>query len=224
MSYDLFNQSDRFTTTKTQRPALAGRINTQRAAGMTLVELLLAMSVTAMITLAAGGMLTAVTYGAGERTDLRGLVVRQELISHRLAAAIRASRQVLDSDRDQLVLWVSDTNNDQVAQLSEVRWIEYDSDDTAISCIKLVFPSNWTPEQISAVDKDYVTGSSRSVQTAALRNYLDSATWADQISDWLVSPGRSSVSQSTLVSYRVTFTLSGKQPQTVIGAAALRSQ
>ena len=191
---------------------------------MTLVELLLAMSITSIITLTAGAMLSAVSYGSSERTDLRGLVVRQEMISHRIAAAIRASRQVLESDNDQLVLWISDANNDQVAQLSEVRWIELDSDTAQISSITLAFPSTWTDEQIAAVDTDYSEGSSRSVQTAALTAYVQSELWADQVSGWLITPGNSSVAQSTLVSYRVTFTLADKQPQTVIGAAALRSQ
>ena len=191
---------------------------------MTLVELLLAMSMTSIITLTASAMLSAVTYGSGERTDLRGLVVRQELISHRIAAAIRASRQVLESDNNQLVLWISDANNDQTAQLSEVRWIEFDSDTTLISSITLAFPDAWTTEQIQAVDKDYVDGSSRTVQTAALTTYVANEAWADQVSDWLISPGSSTAAQSTLVSYRVTFSLTGKQPQTVIGAAALRSQ
>lgn len=191
---------------------------------MTLVELLLAMSMTSIVALTAGGMLTAVSYGSSERTDIRGLVVRQELISHRIAAAIRASRGVLESDNNQLVLWVSDANNDQKAQLSEVRWIELDPDTKLISSTKLVFPSTWTTEQIAAADKAYTTGVSRNVQSSSVSSYVQTEQWADQVSGWLISPNSSTAEQSTLVSYRVTFTLEGKQPQTIVGAAALRSQ
>lgn len=196
----------------------------RRMQAMTLVELLLAMSITSIVTLAAGGMLTAVSYGSSERTDLRSLVVRQELIAHRLAAVIRASRQVLDSDNNQLVLWVSDTNNDQTAQLSEVRWIERDTDKNEINMLQLVFPSNWTQEQIDTLDKDYVTGSARTVQTATLTTYVQTERWADFVTDWLITPGSSAVSTSRLVNFRVTFGLTGKESQTMIGAAALRSQ
>lgn len=199
-------------------------IHHRRMHAMTLVELLLAMSITAIVTLAAGGMLTAVSYGSSERTDLRSLVVRQELIAHRLSAVIRASRQVLDCDNNQLVLWVSDANNDQTPQLSEVRWIERDNDTNEINMIQLMFPSNWTQEQIEILDKDYVTGSSRTVQTATLTTYVQSERWADFVTDWLISPGSSAVSTSALVSFRVTFGLTGKESQTMIGAAALRSQ
>lgn len=195
-----------------------------RHQAMTLVELLLAMSITSIVALAAGGMLTAVTYGSSERTDLRSLVVRQEIISHRLSAAIRASRQVLESDNEQLVLWVTDANNDQTAQLSEVRWIERNEKYGEINETHLVFPDNYPAEKIAELDKNYVPGSSRSVQTTSVSSFMQTERWADQIGDWLISPSSSTASQSTLVSYRVTFDFKNKPSETIIGAAALRGQ
>lgn len=192
--------------------------------GMTLVELLLAMSITSIVALTAGGMLTAVSYGSAERTDIRSLVVRQELISHRLAAAIRASKQVLEYDNEQIVLWVTDANNDLTPQINEVRWIELEGEANTLSRYQVVFPELWTQEQVDTVNKDYATGSSRAVQTNLVSAHVTGELWADHVSDWLITPGNSTVTQSTLVSYRVTITLPGKQSQTVVGAAALRSQ
>jgi prepilin-type N-terminal cleavage/methylation domain-containing protein len=196
----------------------------RRRQAMTLVELMLAMSILSMVAVAAGGMLTAVSYGSAERTDLRALVVKQELIANRIGTAVRDARQILDCDDDQLVLWVSDTNNDQTAQLSEVRWIQWDEDTQSIDQTTVVFPESMTADQRASLDTQYLSGSSLAVQTAAVLSYVQTQRWADDVSGWELGLSGDSAASSKLVSYRVTFTIPGKPSQTIIGAAALRSE
>lgn len=195
-----------------------------RGGGMTIVELLLAMSITSIVALAASGMLSAVSYGQSERTDLRSLVVRQQLVSHRLSAAIRASRSVLDANANMLALWTSDTNNDGVAQVNEVRWIVLASDEQTITSHVVSFPVAWTDEQLEQTNRDYVTGQTFNAQTSGLGNYVTSQAWADHVSGWQITPGAAAVANSRLVSFRVTFNLENRPAQTIIGASALRSQ
>lgn len=88
----------------------------------------------------------------------------------------------------------------------------------------MVLPATLTDAQRASLDVEYQAGASMTVQTAAMRAYTTTELWADQVSGWELAPGGQTDALSKLVSYRVTFTTQGKPPQTIIGAAALRSE
>ncbi len=192
--------------------------------GMTLVELLMALAITALVTLAAAGMLSAVTHGSAERTDMRSLIVRQEMISQRLSAAARASRQVLASDGTQLVLWMTDANHDGLPQVGEVRWIVFSQKDGTLTSTHVKFPESLSDEQRTTLDRAYVAGQKLQTQLTGLGSYVVTEPWATEVADWQLAAREPSDSRAGLLSYRVTFTDHHHQRQTIVGAAALRSQ
>ena len=195
-----------------------------RSRGMTLVELLLAMAITSIVAMAAAGMLSAVSYGSSERSDLRAMIVRQEMIAVRLSAAIRAARQVLVCNDTTLILWITDANHDNKPQVSEVRWIEFDAAADEITNTHITWPGAFNDEQKTAADKDYVAGLSRDTQHTGMSAYVVHERWASDVHSWELTPSHAVLTQCTLVSFRVTFADSQEQTQTMIGAAALRSQ
>ncbi|MEM6552778.1 MAG: type II secretion system protein [Planctomycetota bacterium] len=116
-------------------PTHPSRSTHRRAArrrGLTLVELLLAISGVVVIGAAIVAMLTSSAYATDEANDIRALVVRHKATSARLAANIRESKQVLANGADYLVLWVADTDGDEVPSLLEIRRIELDSASSTI--------------------------------------------------------------------------------------------
>jgi len=191
---------------------------------MTLVELMMALAITAIVALAAAGMLSAVTYGSAERTDMRSLLVRQEMIAQRLSAAVRASRQVLDADDDRLILWVSDANHDDVTQVSEVRWIHFSENDGTLTSTSVSFPDHLTHEQMDALDAVFNPAQSMQSQLSGLGSYVVMQTWAQGVAGWELSSRDATEKRPGLLNFRVTFADQYNQRQTIIGAAALRSQ
>lgn len=196
----------------------------RRAAGLSLMELLLAVAITSVVGLAAAGMLSAASYGSSERADLRAMMIRQELIAQRLAAAGRSSREVLEYDDDTLVLWQSDANNDGQPQVSEVRWIVWDSAAKTITSTHVDFPSSLTPEQLKTLDRAYNPQGSMATQLAGLGNYSVTEVWSSDVADLSWTASSPTDERRPLLSYRLTISDTRGRSQTMIGAAALRSQ
>lgn len=102
--------------------------NPHRRAGLTLVELVLALAVTAFIGLTVATMLNAVAYGSKTGSEIRDLVPRHRVMAARMADAIRGARQVLDQSDTHVALWVADNNNNDDYDTDEITWIEWEPD------------------------------------------------------------------------------------------------
>ncbi|MCP4247270.1 MAG: hypothetical protein GY778_09505, partial [bacterium] len=92
---------------KTAGPCPRRQPTRTRRNGLTLVELLLAVMISALIGGGVVAMLVAVAYGTSSSRDLRAIVVKSATIDGRLGAAIRRSRQVLAVGTDYCILWTA---------------------------------------------------------------------------------------------------------------------
>lgn len=92
--------------------------------GLTLVEFVVAMSITILIGAAASAMFFSISRGTTSRTDARRLNVRLQLIASRMDAAIRSSKMVMFRDPGTLVLWMGYTRENDEPDISEIRRIE----------------------------------------------------------------------------------------------------
>lgn len=100
--------------------------------GLTLVELMLAISITAVVGLAVATMMTAVTYGTQESKDLREMVILRKVVNQRLTTMIREAQQVLDVTPTSMVVWMADTDGSGTPNISEIRRIEFNPDTNGI--------------------------------------------------------------------------------------------
>src|SRR5882672_11104906 len=107
------------------------RPGTHRA-GMTLIELVLALSVTAMVATAITAMLNAMSTGVVNKRDSRSLMVRAHAAETRFSAYIAPARCVLAADDDSVVVWFDDARESETVHATEVRWLVYDKVDGAI--------------------------------------------------------------------------------------------
>jgi hypothetical protein len=204
------------------------RRRADRRGGLTLVELIMALSSTALIGMAIVSMLFAVNAGTADRNDNRLLLAKHKLASTRLDASIRSAKKVLASGSGYVVLWMSDSRVNSLPNLSELRRIEYDSSTKTLKSYKAVFPSSWTAAAITAADTTYQLTDNFATTTAALKgtSTFPSETWCSSVSGLTVTLDNATAQSAKLVSYRAGIIVGSGTTAvtgTVIGAAALRA-
>ncbi len=172
--------------------------------GFTIVELLLALAITGLVSATAAAMLMAVSYGTSSKRDLRSVVVKSRVIDARIASAIRGSRAILETSTDYLILWTTDTDSDGTSDNAEVRLIERDSANDEL-----------TSYYDTGVAGDYVDAAT--FRAAAKSSYA-SDLWGTGLT--AMQFARDPVT-TTLVSYQLTLT-AGDLSEAVVGAASAR--
>lgn len=100
---------------------------------MTLIETLLAISITATVGAGIVGMMSALTDGMIAQHDMRSSVLRAGLAQARLSAYVTRSRCLLDLEPQRVVLWLEDADGDEAIDATEVRWIDWTPDRAALS-------------------------------------------------------------------------------------------
>jgi len=193
-----------------------------------MVELLLALTITGLVSVGVAAMLVAVSYGTSSQRDLRGAVVKSQVIDARITAAIRSSQAILETGTDYLVLWKGDINTNGTADapdLSEIRLIERDSGADELDSYG--FPKSWTQAQIDAADVSYqLTGNPPGFFQTATANAKTAGSfvatkWGSGVTAISFALDDTNPATTKLVSYRLTLT-AGSLSQTVIGAASAR--
>jgi type II secretory pathway pseudopilin PulG len=179
---------------KTQHPAY------------TLVEVLMALVITALVGTAVLAMMSATAYGASDRQSLRELLVRSTTLEARLGAAIRGSLEASDASTDYLILWVADTDESGDRNNGEMQLIERDtSTNELLSYRDPADTSDFTtPSSFRSLAKTSYPSQRWVTGTAAASFSIDAATGG-----------------TALVSY--SFTLQRQNAsESMIGAASLR--
>lgn len=186
-----------------------------RLGGLTLVEMLMALTVTGLIGVAIASMLSAVAYGTDSSKDLRSLVVKNKTLSARITAAVRSSAQLLDAADGYVVLWTKDLNDSGQPDLLELQRIELDAGTDELT--------SYTPAS-GAVDVAYDidTDDFDAVTTALIGSSdLEGALWATGINQWTVTLDKADPLDATLVSFQLTLDAGGLT-DTSVNAVSLR--
>jgi prepilin-type N-terminal cleavage/methylation domain-containing protein len=123
--------------------------------GLTLLELLLAMIITALVAGAIAGMLGAVSAGVGSRKDNRDIMVRAHASQSRLAAYFATARCVLASDPTSVTIWLNDSRESGSVHATEIRWLQFDALAGEVVVQYVDFPDNWTRTACELADIEY---------------------------------------------------------------------
>jgi hypothetical protein len=95
-----------------------------------LTEVLLALTVTALVGLAVVTMLSAASYGSTSRAGMRDVLVLSRTTAARIGLSVRTALDVVGVDAvngDYIVLWLHDSNEDGIRQYDELELIERDA-------------------------------------------------------------------------------------------------
>jgi type II secretory pathway pseudopilin PulG len=194
--------------------------------GLSMVELMIALSVTALIGLATVGMLQAVTNGVDTRRDQRSTIIRANAAQHRLAAYINPSRCILELQGSNLALWFDDSRKSETVHISEVRWLRYHAAQGTITVHYLTFPNNMTELERAADDQYYPASSNWedlfTTYSSHARLVMRSRTLVDGLSDVRVDLDiPADALDARHVTFELTFDTVNEQ-FTTIGAATIQ--
>ncbi|MDY7109172.1 MAG: prepilin-type N-terminal cleavage/methylation domain-containing protein [Planctomycetota bacterium] len=123
--------------------------------GLTLLELMLALVVTALIAGAISGMMSAVTAGVSTRRDNRSTMVGASAAAARLSAYVAPSCCILDIVGSDLVLWREDSRESGTVHATEIRWLVFNAVDGTYDVCFVSFPPGWSQAARDLEDNEY---------------------------------------------------------------------
>jgi hypothetical protein len=115
-------------------------------AGLTLVELMLALAITGMVGVGISSMMTMVATGTRGDMDGRSAVLRTHAAGMRMRAYLSDALCVLQHDPDLgIAVWLHDVGGDNRVAPSEVRVFWWDALSGSVEIERLDLPETWTP-------------------------------------------------------------------------------
>ncbi|MFK7958972.1 MAG: hypothetical protein AB8G96_00465 [Phycisphaerales bacterium] len=126
---------------------------------LTLLELLLALSISALVAGSLVAMLDAVAVGTTRRGDIRSTLVVAGGITTRLNAYVTPSNALLDATEDGFVLWFNDDRSGGTVHGTEIRWFEFDESTGQLFVAWIAFPDTWSKVVRDLEDGEYTPGS-----------------------------------------------------------------
>jgi type II secretory pathway pseudopilin PulG len=159
-----------------------------RRRGVTLLELMLALSITAMVGLGVASMLTMISSSTQQTRDARSLLLRAHAGQTRLRSYLDTSLSLLQHDASKgLAVWLLDQRTLEQVNLSEMRVLWFDDVNGTLSVEWVNFPESWTELQIQTFDTVVADGSDYFVEMEAQRAggmteslvLIEGLTWHD---------------------------------------------
>jgi prepilin-type N-terminal cleavage/methylation domain-containing protein len=115
----------------------------RRARGLTLAELLIAMTVMSVIGLAVTGVAMALSSAHAASEAYNQYVQTGRVAMARVTQKVRGSSLIVSADAQRLVLWSGDANADGRISLDEVAVITYDGPARQVRHYAVEFPDHW---------------------------------------------------------------------------------
>jgi prepilin-type N-terminal cleavage/methylation domain-containing protein len=175
--------------------------------GLSLLELLLAMSITAMVAAAITAMLGAVTTGVGTRRDSRTAMLLANAAQSRLSAYVAPSRCVLANQGGDLVLWLEDARAGDTVHATEIRWLRFDVGAGDIAVWYVNFPAGWSQTACDLEDDVYPMGTNWMSVLAdyQARGYIAVQPLVDSLTNVSITLDQAQAMDARLVLYRLDF-------------------
>lgn len=176
--------------------------------GLTFLELLLALTITAMVALAISGMMGAVTSGVSTRKDSRDVMVRAYAAQARIGGYIVPARCILGRTTTSLAIWLNDERTSDTVHASEIRWMIYDATEKTLNVHFVAFPDDWSETARRLSDKEYRKTAD---WDAVLANYdtaghISSVTIVDGLEDCLAYIDNGQPQLASHAFFQATFT------------------
>ena len=191
--------------------------------GLTFIELLMALAITAMVTAAISAMWTAISSGERARRDNRAFAVRTYAAKSRISGYIAPCRSLLSTDGCKLVLWRDDSRVSGTVHASEIRWLIFDNATGNLDVYYVKFPSTWTEVAKALRDHEYAVNTNWDsvLNSYTLDNLIGRLTLVDGVASVAVTLDAATALSSREVTYTLGFTteISGQPvPQTLTAA------
>lgn len=192
--------------------------------GLTLIELMFAMTITAIVGAAMTASLSAVIVGVDSQRDTRSHVIRAHAAQSRVGAYIVPSRAILHAGESELVLWFNDARQSGTVHGSEIRWLLFDEESGTIEAHFVRLPINVTPTLALLADREHAADSDwmEVLRWYDNRGMIRSVTLVDGLSAFAVSTDEDHPMDSRYVMIHVTFEGRGGELDSLLGGTLMR--
>lgn len=147
--------------------------------GLTLLEFMLSIMITALIAVTMGMMMSAVARTVEADKHGRETIVRSQALNVRLGSYITPSLCVLNASArpESLVVWLEDSRVSDTVHLTEIRWIERDAGTSSVVVHYVKFPDTMTQIERDTLDVEVpVAGADWWASLAAMQTLGYTAT------------------------------------------------
>jgi prepilin-type N-terminal cleavage/methylation domain-containing protein len=207
------------------------RVGTGRGArGMTLMELLIGLAITAIIAGVLAILMNSTAVGTNSQQDGRRSLVKFQSIKAQLGDALANSRCILDVGSNYIVYWIGDqagapTPVNNAVNLSELRMLEVDTTTGNLNLYATTWPTGFTNANIISADSEYASTTTwhAAAETAKGGAYFLPTLVATNVTSMTTSLDASAATQAKMANVVITFTDSAGTKQ-VLATAALANQ
>lgn len=177
--------------------------------GLTVLEFLLAIMITALIAVTMGMMISAVAKAVETDKHGREMIVRGQALSVRLGSYITPSLWVLDASSrpESVVMWLEDSRVSNTVHLTEVRWIERDAKTDSVLVHYIQFPEGMTQIERDTLDVEVpVAGADwwAALETMAALGYTTTTKLCDGVAALEVSHSAATLQARKVVTFTMT--------------------
>lgn len=146
----------------------AARSAGPRRRGLTLLELVLALSMTTLVAGGVAGMLAGLGSGIAAGRDARTAMLATAASQRRIVDRLADHAAILDESPTRVVLWSGDQRPDGAVEASELAWLSAD-DPHELVLERIVFPDDWTTLERAMADRRLAPGDDPWTVLGALR-------------------------------------------------------
>ncbi len=197
---------------------------------MTLVELVIALAITAIVAAVLAILINATAVGTNANQDGRRGLTRMQAIKAQLGDAFANARCILAVDSTHVVYWEGDVSGaptpaNGAVNFSELRMLELDAATGNLNLYACQWPTGYSTASIIAADQTYAAGSDwlSAAQAAKLTGNFPGTLVASSVTGITACLDSASPTQARLVQLRIDIN-DGSTPRSVIIGAALQSQ
>lgn len=183
--------------------------------GLTLLEALLALAITAMVGAVIVTLMNSTAMGTTGQMDGRRHLVRLQGVSSLLNDKLRSTRCILAAQDGALVLWPGDTRNglierNDAVNVSELVLLERDAEGRLL-LYETKFPQPWSSADIISADAVYPGNTNwyAAAQGAKTSGYFVPTVIARNVTEFGVSLDAASPTAARLATLRITLVTEG---------------
>ncbi len=198
------------------------------ARGMTLLELLIALAITAMVSLAIAAVTTSIARGMESMHTARSALQRTVAAHTRLRAYMGTALCVLDADPQKgFAIWLGDTRANGRVNLSELRvfWFDPESLDGDLTVEWAEFPEDWDDQALAAADLELTGVDDYFDSMATLRSagHTGTAILADEVRSFSVAHEGASLQDASRIRMEMGIDTGEAEPREILMAFGLSS-
>ncbi len=163
-------------------------MNTRRMKAFTLPELMISLSIMAVIGLAVATVASALSKAYQETNDLEQTVQSGRLAITHLESSIRKGKLVVASSSSHLGLWIGDANGDGAINVDELIHFRHVEDDRTVVSRRIVFPASLPDSVVLALnekkdlkDLNKISKIDAIISSATLANYRQTNVLATDV-------------------------------------------